>query len=86
MITTLLNKGCKKRLDKQFKIDYNRLNKRKEVNKIMRKTKANTVEQITYGMCAFFLLWGVASWFDVIANNMNGAHYQWWNLIVMIFG
>lgn len=52
----------------------------------MRKTKANTVEQITYGMCAFFLLWGVASWFDVVTNNMNGAHYQWWNLIVMIFG
>ena len=50
------------------------------------RTRVNTVEQVTCGMCAFFLLWGVASWFDVIANNMNGAHYQWWNLIVMIFG
>lgn len=52
----------------------------------MRKTKANAVEQITYGMCTFFLLWGALSWFDVVTNNMCGAHYQWWNLIVMIFG
>lgn len=50
------------------------------------RTKANTVEQVTMGMCSFFLIWCVLSYFDVITNNMNGAHYQWWNLIVMIFG
>lgn len=57
-----------------------------KVIKTMRKIKANIVEQIICGICAFFLVWFVASWFDVVANNMNGANYQWWNLIVMIFG
>jgi hypothetical protein len=50
------------------------------------RTKANTVEQIICGMCGFFLVWFVASWFDVVANNMGNAHYQWWNLLVIIFG
>ena len=49
------------------------------------KTKATVVEQITYTMCGLLLVWCVLSWFDVVANNMNGAHYQWWNLIVMMF-
>ena len=50
------------------------------------RTRANTIEQITCGVCAFLMIWFVASWFDVVANNMNGANYQWWNLLVMIFG
>ena len=49
------------------------------------KTKATVVEQITYTMCGLLLVWCVLSWFDVVANNMDGAHYQWWNLIVMMF-
>ena len=49
----------------------------------MKKIK---IETIVTMICGFNLVWFMASWFDVVVNNMNGANYQWWNLIVMIFG
>jgi hypothetical protein len=50
------------------------------------KVREQKIENAACGVCAFLMVWFVASWFDVVANNMNGANYQWWNLLVMIFG
>ena len=55
-------------------------------NRTRTRLRKQRIENAVCGVCVFLMVWFVASWFDVVANNMNGAHYQWWNLIVMIFG
>jgi hypothetical protein len=50
------------------------------------RVREQKIENVACGICTFLMVWFVASWFDVVANNMNGANYQWWNLLVMIFG
>lgn len=43
-------------------------------------------EKVLYAVCIALIIWGVASWVNVIMHNLSDYNYASWNMIELLFG
>ena len=49
--------------------------------KSVKRQKLNMLYALVNGISIFLLVWLIASYIDVMCNNMSTYSYAWWNLI-----
>ena len=55
------------------------------MNKRQKQILKMKIENAAAALGGVLLVWGFASWVDVISHNLSDCNYAWWNLIVILF-
>ena len=53
------------------------------MNKRQKQMLKMKIENAAAALSCVMLVWGLASWVDVLNHNMSDYNYAWWNLIVI---